>query len=295
MKHRILSLLCLALASGTLSGQQQANIPLAPTNEDCARVGLAHSQRAQSLAIRDQECMSGYPKVGYCETNCLPVATAFPQCCSIEKAYCGEVHAWKEDNELCQSSHKAASGAARRVSGDTQDGKIAKELHAANGAYEAVTKAIEGIESPQAFFAAALGRDSPLYKRLFAKDTDDRMSNPELGEELFRYAFNQARAGVRAQSGVTNELALKVQSKALDAIEKHYTEMFDQLHSTMEQMAQLDSNLQQSLNNFHPQTVPAGPPRSGADCAIINDPAASRRLLEQSSEEWLALTARCTK
>jgi hypothetical protein len=306
----LMALIALPLAA---LAQVPINVPLAPSYADCGRITKAHIDRSKALWSDQRHCLSGDIHVGYCDgRNCFGGrATAYRQCCAIDAAVCAEDQTYAAANSLCMSraNAKSAEDEARKALYARQhNDELTQRIRAANNLFDAYSTAREAVESPQKFFTAAVGRDSSLYRELF--DSEDHLKNSGLAEELYRYAFNQGRAGIDAQTGVTNPVALAVQSASLDAI-KHYSgRAFDQLNGTMEQMMKLDADLAQTLNSFHPQTLsvkstspsagngPTGSSRTGdsaAGCAILAEPDASRRLLEDHSDQWIALTARCTK
>jgi hypothetical protein len=282
--------------------QEPIPVPLSPRWSDCNKIFVEHGKKVSPLSSQELRCISGPPRFGYCDADCVPGLrhTAYRQCCSIRVAICAVDQAYSAAYELCRQRAEATSKAEAdqgRGDEDQDKRKLAQRLRAGNDAYDAVIKSLESLSSPEEFFSAALGGDSSLYGQLF--NDKGQLTNPDFGEELMRYAFNQSKAGVRAQAGVTNELALTVQSKLLDVIERHYRDAMQELDasfSAFQRMTRLDSNLQHSLDNFHPQTLPARFSPSARDCAVLRDvDGASRKLLEEDSEQWLALSALCTK
>jgi hypothetical protein len=197
--------------------------------------------------------------------------------------------------EIEESSNKTTDDKKQ-----ANDALLNRQIRAANDAYETLTSARDALTNPTDFFLKAVSRQSPLYRQLF--DNDGHLTNVGLAEELYRGAFNQARAGIDAQAGITNPVVSAIQSQSLEAINRYYSNAFAQLNSSFDQMMKLDANLKQSLDKFKPQTLKAKSVVDGStdkanqdDCSVLANSAASRSLLEEHSDRWLALTARCTK
>jgi hypothetical protein len=297
----ILAAFPLATIAQTLIG-----VPLSPTYADCARMSEAHSARRKPLYESVMSCMNtGNIHTGYCAGACPGTrATAYKQCCSIESQICAEDTTYAQANELCMSrAHaRAMEEEAQRTLDNkqrAQNNLLTKQILAVNDAYTALSTAYDAISNPTDFFLKAVSRQSPLYRDLF--DSKEHLKNMGLAEELYRYAFNQARAGIGAQAGITSPVVSAVQSQSLEAIDRYYGRAFDQLNSSFEQMVKLDAGLRQTLKTFSPQTMNVKTPSptedsySRAACSVLADSSASRRLLEEHSDQWLALTARCTK
>lgn len=268
-------------------------VPTAPTYADYGHMSDAHLMRSNTLYRQWTACTRRGIHFGYCSNGCSQQETPYRQCCSLDAQMCAENRAFMQAYGICLE--RAESNPDTR--NDDRVEALTKLLTNVNAAWDRAETARSGIENPVEFFGSALGRSTPLYKELF--DDSDHLKNTGLAEQLYKFAFTQGRAGIVAQEGTANPVALAVQRSSLDAISKYYGRAFDALNVSITQLIALDVRLKQHLETFNPESIHLDSHESKnndiSECAVLKNPAASRHLLEEHSDLWLAITARCTK
>jgi hypothetical protein len=267
--------------------------PIAPTMEDCRRLSAEFGELVQQVLGRIQQCMrTTETKIGYGLECSHPrgVVTrlrAWPHCGSDEATLC-ELYA-RRDAEVSECQSRVRAGMERRRGAEEH----AQALKNANDRYDSFRRAYDSTKSlltdPRKFLMQTLSRE--IWSRIFPKgETESLGDRPDLAEEVYRYAFNQAKAGIRL---TPSPFIRSIQQQMLDRLGGEFARTLVELDRIERALERFGTSEMDALARTAPVPVRSQPLGGADDCAILEDFQESRSLMQSDQERWLDLVAKC--
>ena len=248
------------VARAAYGSQAVMSYPVSPSNptiDDCRRLADAYHNLLQKVLHQNLDCMRQPARFGPV-TSCQgePEETAWAQCHTFVLQECALEAASDHEQKLCKANLQF-----HNESEPTSENRRARQIALGNQLYEQSQELVAGVKNPEVFLRSALGtkKDRDV---VFTNGT----LNADVGQELYRYAQNQAHAGARQ---TPNSLISAIQQASLDKLAEMHRSVLSELDKTLRTMASLGN--ERRRNSGRPGT-PAeyqGPstPISGA-CRI---------------------------
>lgn len=296
--RRVLVLLNVALCQLAYSQINQTPVsPLDPTYDDCGALFAQFGALKRPLFDGDLACMrNNAPHFGTCG-GCNAGATAWAMCCGFGEQICQLDKAQSSENATC--TVRAAARASREAAeSESKQRELAleKTMKKGNDLYSSFTQTAENLKDPSKFISDALGLNSSLYSQLVPNDASTAGNDQGTATyEVYRYMWNQANAGIKAQESVGMSPVIgSIQRSSLNMLQKHFDGLIVQMDKTISQIDHFDPSSDYSKNLSIPIIVhQASPAATSNDCSVLTDPSSSSALLNRDQDAWLALTARC--
>jgi hypothetical protein len=250
------STLCLALAL-LLSASPVTAVeldPINPTREDCSNIITEGQMLGHSKYEEWNNCtVSNKPNIDD-TTNCQGESEkmAWPMCepLSCEAHEINETYSQKYDQ--CMDKVKVAEAEKRRQEDvskaekrrqEAEERKENKTKAAWLKQFNKATAAAELINNPRKFLTKALHNNQKDFYKIFPTD-DDKDANLDLGREVYDFAFNSAKYGLKYAT--QNKGIKAIQQSSLNKIDQHFRQTFKELDKALASMDRLNNPPQQS-------------------------------------------------
>jgi hypothetical protein len=214
--------------------------PVNPTWEDCRILysryySLLRKRHDQMSACLSQKAIFG--EVTSCSGK--PAMRAWSQCIGVELEICQISRQRDAEIERCH-----ADARARLSREEAEDRERAEQIRKANDSYEKAKKLIGFLQDPKAYLRSIFAPYPNALDRIFGPSRD--RLDADLGQEVYRYAHNQANAGV---SATPNRLIRAIQTDALAHLGSVHGDVLRQLDEVSVQISNFDASLQAEFSS----------------------------------------------
>ncbi len=281
---RILVALLIATGGRCATSQEAIDLPVKPVNpsrEDCEHLFQAYSALKRSTYEQETSCMTARPTIATTK-GCSGVATlsAWPQCQPLALQMCRLDAVQASEYQACLAD--VPPGQIKSIG----DQELASDLRESNSLIEKGQASLDFMSDPVAFLQDTLNPVNPLSEALF--NGPDKGMNTDLGDEVYRFALDYARLGLRSTQ---NPLLRAFQQAWLNQVGRALKGVLDQADEVGRQMAAIEvdkSSGSITTSRARPTSLLRDP-----DCSVFDNEDASRALMEQDHERWLSLYQTC--
>ena len=265
--------------------------PLNPTMQDCRGLAQDFYEMTRKLHEQNSACLRGDARIGQGQECSLVsrkvvnVLRAWPQCSSIEVELC-EVYA-RADAERSTCRARAANRADKEGRNETQRTDALKK---ANDKYEEIVASYhevsDYVSDPRGYLVTKANQ--AIWSRIFPDGMrESAQDRPDLAQEVYRYTFNQSRAGLAM---TPNPVIQAFQKTNLDFLQVAGEQTMAHMASITAEMGRFTVGNAALVKR---DMLPVPAPKAASECDVMKDTEASARLFDSDFDRWTALVQKC--